>query len=126
MSESACLRQSSATLARMGGLVLDIYVEYIIRQVALLVRIVRSRNWPVTKASVTASACARAGYGCDVAEVYYKYRVDGELYTGVYEKPFLIHNSAENYINNSVPVGADLVVRLKPGDPSTSIVLERG
>jgi len=112
--------------SRMGGLVLDIYVEYIFRQVVLLIRIVRSRNWPVMKATVTTSNCPVAGYGCDVAEVCYKYRVDGELYTGSDRKPFIIHNSAEIFVNNSVPVGADLVVRLKPDDPSTSIVLERG
>ena len=110
----------------MGGLVLDIYVEYIFRQVLLLIRAWRSSSWPVTKATVTASDCPATAYGCDVAEVYYKYRVNGEPYTGVYIKPFIVHHSAENYINNSVPVGADLVVRLKPGDPSTSVVLERG
>jgi hypothetical protein len=82
----------------------------------LLIRIVRSRSWPVTKVTVTASDCRSTGYGCDVAEVYYTYRVDGELYTGVYKKPFMLQNSAEYYVNNSVPVGADLVVRLKPGD----------
>ena len=110
---------------RMGGLAIDILVEYIFRQVALLLRVVRSRSWPVTKATVTA-ACRRGGYGCDVAEVYYKYRMDGELYTGVYKKPFVFQNSAEYYVNNSASVGADLVVRLKPGDPSISVVFDRG
>lgn len=110
---------------RMGGLVVDIFVEYIFREIALLLRVVRSRNWPATKATVTVSDLRGPGYGCVLAEVCYKYRIDGELYTSVYKKPFIVRNSAENYVNNSVPVGADLVVRLKPGDPSTSIVFDR-
>ena len=48
-----------------------------------------SGTWPVAKATVTRSACPKAMFGCDLAEVYYTYRVDGELYTGINEKPFI-------------------------------------
>ena len=105
----------------MGVLVIDIYIEYIFREIALLVRILRSHSWPVMKATVTGSRPC-SGYGCDVAEVYYKYRFDGEHYTGFYKKPFILGNAAEYYIRNYVPRGAELVVRLKPGDPAISVV----
>jgi hypothetical protein len=105
----------------MGGLVIDIYIEYIFREIAFLARILRSYSWPVIKATVTGSReCG--GYGCDVAEVYYTYRFDGEHYAGVYKKPFILANAAGYYARNSVPKGAELVVRLKPGAPSISVV----
>src|SRR5260370_37901868 len=61
-----------------------------------MTRILKRRGssaWPVAKATVTSSACPKAMYGCDVAGVCYTYRVDGELYTGINEKPFISHSS---------------------------------
>ena len=48
-----------------------------------------SGTWPVAKATVTMSACPKAMFRCDLAEVYDTYRLDGELYTGINEKPYL-------------------------------------
>jgi len=73
--------------------------------------------------AVTSSTCPKAMYGCDVAEVYYTYRVDGELYTGVNEKPFIYHHSGQNYVSNFAP-GREFTVRVKPGYPLVSIVRE--
>ena len=72
----------------MGGLVIDIYIEYLYRVLWRAVKRYGSRAWPLAKATVTTCSYPRAGFGCDVAEVYYTYRVDGELFTGIDEKPF--------------------------------------
>jgi hypothetical protein len=63
----------------------------------------------------------RTSYGCPVAEVYYKYVVDGEIYTGIHEKGFILTESGEHYAR-LLASGRDLNVRLKPGDLSSSIV----
>lgn len=105
----------------MGGLVIDIFIEYFYRVVTRMVKRSGSSAWPVAKATVTSSACPRAGYGCDVAEVYYTYRVDGELYTGLNEKPFIVHNSGENYVRTFAP-GADFTVRVNAKDAAISLV----
>src|SRR5260370_4874160 len=84
----------------MGGLVIDIYIEYLYRVVTRMIKRLESSAWPVAKATVRSSSCPRAGYGCCVAKVYYTYLVDGEHYANVNEKPFIIRNSGENYVKS--------------------------
>ena len=105
----------------MGGLVIDIYIEYFYRLMVRMIKRRGSNTWPLVKATVTSSSCPGAGYGCDVAEIYYKYRVDGELYTGVNEKPFIIHNTGENYVSRFAP-GTEFTVRVKAEDVAISVV----
>src|SRR2546422_3162328 len=107
----------------MGGLVIDIYVEFLYRFVMGLLKRRGSGNWPEVKAEVMSSECPKAGYGCDVAEIYYKYRVNGELYTGIHEKGFIFHSSGENYASE-FHLGREITIRVKPGEPSISIVRE--
>ena len=105
----------------MGGLILDVLVEFLVRVVMRMVRIFRSRSWPTVTGEVTSSTYQKAGYGCDVAEISYKYRVDGELYTGMYEKPFISSVRGEDYVAR-LPEGTELVLRVKPGEPSISVM----
>jgi hypothetical protein len=107
----------------MGGWFVDIFVEYMFRLITHMFRRRGSGSWPVAQATVTSSTCPKAMYGCDVAEVCYTYRVDGELYTGVNEKPFTSHDSGESYVSNFAP-GTEFTVRVKPGRPLISIVRE--
>jgi len=111
-------------LTHRGGLVIDIFIEYFYRVVIRSIKRLGSSAWPVAKATVKSSSCPNAGYGCDVAKVYYTYRVDGEHYAGVNEKPFIIHNSGENYIRHFGP-GTDFTVRIKAEDPAVSFVRDR-
>ena len=109
----------------MGGWFADIIVEFLVRVVVRMVRIFRSRAWPTITGEVTDSIYQRAGYGCDVAEIYYKYRVNGELYTGMYVKPFISSMRGKDYVAR-LPVGKELVLRVKPGEPSVSIMEKQG
>jgi hypothetical protein len=105
----------------MGGWFVDIFVEYLFRVIGRMIKRRGSGTWSVAKATVTSSSCPRAGYGCDVAEVYYTYRVDGELYTGISEKPFIVHNSGENYVSRFAP-GTEFTVRISAKDAAVSLV----
>ena len=107
----------------MGGWFVDIFVEYLFRVVVRMIKWRGSGTWPVAKGTVTRSDCPKAMYGCDVAEVYYTYRVDSELYTGINEKPFISPSSGEDYVSRFVP-GTEFDVRVKPEDPSVSTVRE--
>jgi hypothetical protein len=105
----------------MGGWFVDTFVEYLFRVTIRMLKRRGSTAWPAAKATVTSSACPKAGYGCDVAEVYYTYRIDGELYTGINEKPFVIRNSGENYVSRFAP-GTEFTVRVKAKDAAVSLV----
>jgi hypothetical protein len=105
----------------LSGWFFDIFVEYLFRVLGRAFKRRRSRGWPMAKATVVSSACPIAGYGCNVAEVVYTYRVNGELHSGTNEKPFISHDSGENYINH-YPPGTEFNIRVKPDDPEVSIV----
>lgn len=107
----------------LSGWFLDVIVEYLYR---VIVRVIRTRgiaHWRTVEATVNGSACPSATYGCHVAEVCYEFRLDGEPYTGIDEKPFIFHDSCESYAERFSP-GVEIVIRLKPGDPSVSYVRE--
>ena len=105
----------------MGGLVIDIYLEFIFRVIARFFRARGAKSWPVVKAQVTGTYCDPGGFGCVVANVAYEYRLEGELYTGTDAKPFVSDGSAKDYLK-SHPQGSELLIRVKPGSPDFSIV----
>ena len=108
----------------MGGLVLDIYVEFIVRVIIRLLRARGSKAWPVIKGKITGINLRPGGFGCAVADVAYSYRSDGELYTGTDAVPFVWTSTAENYLEGH-PRGSELLVRVSPGDPGVSVVRQK-
>ena len=104
----------------MGGLFLDIFVEYLFRVFVRMFEPLRSRSWPVAMGTVLSSDCPHAFYGCTVATVYYEYIVEGEKYGAACEKPFIWHDSGTEYADRFVK-GVDFKLRLKPGDSSASV-----
>lgn len=103
----------------MGGWFVDVFVEYLFRVSFRGMKLLRSRNWPVTKGTVISVDCPPASYGCAVATVYYEYFVDGDKYEAYYEKPFLSHGWGAAYAAHFVK-GMDFKVRFKPEDHSIS------
>jgi hypothetical protein len=104
----------------MGGLFLDIFVEYFFRVLGRGISLVRSHRWRVIKGTVLSASCEHGGLGCTVAEVDYEYVVDGAKYGSTYSKPFLSQGSGEYYAQSFVK-GQEFKVRVKPGEPSVSI-----
>ena len=103
---------------------MDIYVEYLFRILARLFKTRGKRDWRAVEGTVTNSDCPASAFGCPVAEICYKYVADGELYTGVHEKPFILLSSGQRYVQYLI-AGAALKVRLNPTNPEASIVLDR-
>jgi len=104
----------------MVGLFVDIIVEYLIRVIGRGIKRRRSRGWPTVRATVANSECPKSS-GCNLAEVTYLYSVNGERYSGTNKKPFILHDSGEEYVRDFVP-GKEFAVRVKPDDPEVSIV----
>ena len=106
----------------MGGLFIDIFIEYIFRIFFQGMHLLRSRTWPIATATVLSADCPDAAYGCQVATVYYEYVVNGEKYGDWFGKPFISKNSGEEYAAPIVKA-AQFKVRVKPDDPTKSIPL---
>jgi len=99
------------------------FLEYLIRATVIGIRRSGSHAWPVVKAIVISSACPKTGSGCYVAEIRYTYRVNDEPFLGAKKEPFIFYSSGEEYISHFV-TGKEFTVRVKPGDPSVSVVNE--
>jgi uncharacterized protein DUF3592 len=108
----------------MAGWVLDILVEYLVRVVMRIVQLLRSRSWPTVIAQVTSSFYVKAGFGCDIVEIDYKYRVNGQSYTGMHKKPWF--GAWGDEYAARFPRGTELVVLVKPGEPSVSVMERPG
>ena len=104
----------------LSGWFVDIVIEYLLRNLTRAVRRRGSSAWPRATATVTSSVFKK-GYACYVAEVVYTYRVAGELYLGTEKKPFLSRDAGNAYAEHII-AGAEFTVRVKPGDPSISVV----
>jgi len=106
----------------MGGLFIDIFVEYTFRVLSHAMNLVRSRKWPIVKATVLGADCPHASFGCTVATVYYEYVVSGEKHGDSFDKPFISHESGEDYATRFVK-RMNCTVRVKPGDGTASVPL---
>ncbi len=105
------------------GWFLDEYVEFLVRMLIRVIRLLRSRHWPVTTGRVVAADFPRATFGCDVATVCYEYVVDGGKHVGTYNKPFVSRDSGVEYAAQIIK-GMDFKVRFKPGNPAVSVPFE--
>src|SRR6266851_4254546 len=94
---------------------------YVFKSLARVLHLRGSATWSKATAKVASSKSAPGGYGCPIAEVVYTYEIDGSIYSGLNEKPFISSDSVEEYATRFTP-GSTMVVRLKPGEPEKSIV----
>jgi hypothetical protein len=105
----------------MGGLLLDVWIEFLIRVIVRFFKARGAASWPVIEAEVTGASFRRGHTACGVADITFKYRSGAELYTGTDANPFLTTNSAKEYLEEH-PVGSKLLVRVRPNSPDFSIV----
>jgi hypothetical protein len=109
----------------MGGLVIDIIVEFLFRTIVNLIRRIGSSEWPVATAIVSNSEKRPyPGLGCTVIVIHYKYRNADLRFEGTHKEPFLFANYADAYLRR-FPGGSEFSVRVDPKDPSQSIPANR-
>jgi hypothetical protein len=103
----------------MAGLVIDIYVAFIVRWVIIYWREARSHGWPTVTGIVVRCHLERPGFGCDYVVLHYKYKVKFERYQGLIKKPYIYDNYAEAYVR-SFPADSELKIHVDPNVPTRS------
>ena len=114
-------RRVFAKLHRMGWFA-DIFIEYLVRIIVGFVKRFRSRNWPLTEATVMSADCPAVVLGCAVATVYYEYPVGSDKYGAAFDRPFLTNDSGKRFAAR-LTKGVKFTVRVNPKDPSASVPL---
>ena len=107
----------------MLGWYLDVLIGYVVRSVIRFIRTFQSEKWPVEKGTVSSAICPAATYGGPIAEIGYTYIYNGEYYSGIHTKAFLLSDSAEDYVNGII-VGEQMPVRVNPAQPERSVLVE--
>jgi hypothetical protein len=102
----------------MGGLILG---EYLLRVLMRRFRLMHSKMWPTVSGNVTSTEYPKAGSECEIVAICYEYKLDGQLYQGCYKNPFIFPVLAEKYAAR-FPSGTELIIRVKPGEPSKSVM----
>lgn len=106
------------------GFFADLYLGYVFKVLTRWAKFRGSRRWNKSDAIVTAMpSSASAALGCPTLEIPYNYRVNGELYTGLHEEPFLLADSLKQYAAR-FREGSKLTIRVKLENPEISTVLE--
>ena len=78
-------------------------------------------QWRRENATVWMSRASEGQGGVGVAQIIYYYSHDGHYFSGTREKEFRSYGLANRYVAD-FPKGTQFVVRVKPGNPKTSIL----
>ncbi len=108
----------------MSGLVIDIFIGFMMRWLIVSWRRVVSRNWPTLPGTVVRAFFEQPGYGGSYVEVKFKYKVDGKRYQGSLREPFMFENYAEAFVRHH-PAGSELRIHVDPKNPSRSFPVLR-
>jgi hypothetical protein len=106
----------------LGGLVIDIFIAFLIKSVLRLRRAWGGGKWQRVKAKVD-SSCLAGGWvwNCPTTEVGYTYEFAGQTYSAIDCNPFLSESSARVELESFKP-GKHAVVRVDPTQPQRSVI----
>jgi hypothetical protein len=82
--------------------------------------LIRSRRWPIVKATAVSADCPEPEYGCIVATLYYEYVLNGDKYGDTFEKPFIEHESGADYAELFAK-GLGINIHVKASQPAKSV-----
>jgi Protein of unknown function (DUF3592) len=103
----------------MAGLVIDIYIGFMVRWLINFGRRFASRKWPTVEGRIVRCHFEKHGYGGDFVVLQYKYKVDWERFHGEIRKPYIYPNYADGFVRH-YPASAELRVRVDPKSPARS------
>jgi hypothetical protein len=103
----------------MAGLVIDIYLGFILRWMVILWRKAGSHQWPAVAGTVVRCHFEKHGYGGDYVVLQYKYKVDLERFHGSLKRPYIYPNYADAFVRHH-PADMELRVHVNPQIPAQS------
>ncbi len=105
-------------------LVLDVWIEWLIRVLVRCYRKMLARGWERREARV-ASARPAIGHtaGSEMAEIHYWYKVADERVSACNRKPFLSSGSMREYLSQ-FSAKTTVWVRVSPADSSRSVLFD--
>jgi len=103
----------------MGGLVIDIYIGFMVRWLILFWRAEASRGWPTVAGSIVRCYFEECGVGGDYVILQYKYKASFERHRGEIRKPYIYPNYADAFVRHHSE-DTEIKIRVNPKDPTRS------
>ena len=107
---------------RLAGLIIDVWIAFLVKLILRFWRSWGSSKWEVVKARIDA---AHVGGGwvwnCPTTEIGYTYDFQGQTYRSIDTKPFLMDSSAQAYVGR-FGRGQKPFVRVDPIRPERSVL----
>ncbi len=107
----------------MGGLVLDIFLAYLIKGSVRVFYFFNSSNWERITATITSRTVLHPDWGCSSVKVYYEFLANGLSINAWDEIPLLMHWHAKTYAESLSP-GLKPIIRLNPKNPQVTRFFE--
>jgi hypothetical protein len=106
----------------LGGLILDVVIAYLIKSALRLRRLWGSSKWPVIQAKVDSSWLDGGWvWNGPTAEVAYTYDFEGQTYSAIDSKPFLVETTVKERVER-YRAGEAVRVRVNPVEPQKSVL----
>jgi uncharacterized protein DUF3592 len=106
----------------MGGLVIDIWIAFLIRSGMNVWKELVSARWTECKGTITDYNYVDSDIGCDYGKYHYAYSVNDEVFQGIYTDPYFMSRSEKARVSNSV--GASVRIMVNPRDPTKSVLTD--
>ncbi len=97
----------------MAGLVIDIWIGFIVRWMIIIWREASSHQWPTFAGTIVRCEFEEHGFGGDYVVLRYKYKVNSERFDGMLKKPYMFPNYADAFVRHH-PAGLELSVHVNP------------
>ena len=104
----------------MGGLVIDIWIAFLIRSGINVWKELASARWTECDGTITEYRYVSSDFGCDYGEYRYAYSVKDEAFEGIYSDPYFMSRSEKARVSNSV--GEPVRIMVNPSDPTKSVL----
>ena len=104
----------------MGGLVLDLFAEFLVRALVRFYAGLGTGAWIETQGTITKAELTESFTWLTTARITYSYKFRGEQFEGTDAKPFLNDNSAKYHLSTHAR-GSKILVRVNPNNPSISL-----
>lgn len=105
----------------MGGLVIDIFIAYLIKAIPQAWHRLGTSKWLVSEAVVD-SATSERFWSIPIVTIVYRYEINGEEIYGSDEVIFFKSNSAYDFARQVHP-GTRMKIRVDPTDSSKSVLV---
>ena len=106
----------------MAGLIIDVFIAWLVKLLARFHRTWGCRNWPRVEATIQGATVGGGWtFNCPTTELTFTYEFQGQSYDFTDRKPFFLTSSAKAYVER-YSLAKTPMVRVNPADSAFAVL----